>query len=81
MAPAAWGTALCGQSCPDDRCPAVPPTSSTHLCPAVHPPVPPSSETHLCPAVPPTCVHQCHPPVSTSATHQCPSVQPSSAAS
>ncbi|CAI9535525.1 unnamed protein product, partial [Staurois parvus] len=48
--------------CPDDRCPAVPPTSSAHLCPAVRPPVP-RSATHLCPAVPPTCAQQCHPPV------------------
>ncbi|CAI9568564.1 unnamed protein product, partial [Staurois parvus] len=31
--------------CPDDRCPAVPPTSSAHLCPAV----------------PPTCAQQCPP--------------------
>ncbi|CAI9547789.1 unnamed protein product, partial [Staurois parvus] len=65
--------------CPDDRCPAVPPTSSAHLCPAVHPPVPssaptcaqkchlpvPSSATYLCPEVPPTCAQQCHPPVPT----------------
>ncbi|CAI9611624.1 unnamed protein product, partial [Staurois parvus] len=27
-----------------------------------HPPVP-SSTTHMCLAVPPTCAHQCHPPV------------------
>ncbi|CAI9588376.1 unnamed protein product, partial [Staurois parvus] len=38
--------------CPDDRCPAVPHTSSTHLCPAVRPPVPSSA---------PTCAtQQCH---------------------
>ncbi|CAI9572127.1 unnamed protein product [Staurois parvus] len=30
--------------CPDDRCPAVPHTSSAHLCPAVRPPVPPTSQ-------------------------------------
>ncbi|CAI9579099.1 unnamed protein product, partial [Staurois parvus] len=44
--------------CPDDRCPAVPPTSSAHLCPAVRPLAPPTCAqqcTHLCPAV--------HPPV------------------
>ncbi|CAI9611560.1 unnamed protein product, partial [Staurois parvus] len=28
--------------CPDDRCPAVPPTSSAHLCPAVRPLAPPT---------------------------------------
>ncbi|CAI9605731.1 unnamed protein product, partial [Staurois parvus] len=75
--------------------PAVPPTSSAHLCPAVHLPVPSSAltcatqqchtpvssnTTHLCP---PTCTHQCSPavlPVST--TSQCPVVvlsMPSSA--
>ncbi|CAI9552613.1 unnamed protein product, partial [Staurois parvus] len=68
--------------CPDDRCPAVPHTSCAqqcaHLCPAMHPPVPPSSVTtcaqqchHLCPVVPPTCAHQCHPPVPISAAQQC----------
>ncbi|CAI9557201.1 unnamed protein product, partial [Staurois parvus] len=36
--------------CPDDRCPAVPHTSSTHLCPAVRPPVPSNA---------PTCAQQC----------------------
>ncbi|CAI9580918.1 unnamed protein product, partial [Staurois parvus] len=56
--------------CPDDRCPAVPHTSSahpvpsnaptcaqqcTHLCPAMHPPVPSSAST---------CAQQC--------THLCP---------
>ncbi|CAI9590810.1 unnamed protein product, partial [Staurois parvus] len=44
--------------CPDDRCPAVPPASSTHLCPAVRPldlPTCAQQITHLCPAV--------HPPV------------------
>ncbi|CAI9581539.1 unnamed protein product [Staurois parvus] len=30
------------------------------------PPVP-SSAVHLCPSVPPTCAHQCHPPVPISA--------------
>ncbi|CAI9610585.1 unnamed protein product, partial [Staurois parvus] len=49
--------------CPDDRCPAMPPASSAHLCPADHPPVPLCSVTHLCPEVPPTCAQQCHPPV------------------
>ncbi|CAI9579755.1 unnamed protein product, partial [Staurois parvus] len=28
--------------CPDDRCPAVPPASSAHLCPAVRPLAPPT---------------------------------------
>ncbi|CAI9597470.1 unnamed protein product, partial [Staurois parvus] len=55
----------------------------THLCPAVRPPVPPSSvttcaqnsATHLCP---PTCAHQCYPPVHISAAQQfCQSVPPS----
>ncbi|CAI9618847.1 unnamed protein product, partial [Staurois parvus] len=44
--------------CPDDLCPAVPPrkfrlpvpcsapTSSTHLCPADHPPVPTCAAVH-----------------------------------
>ncbi|CAI9540668.1 unnamed protein product, partial [Staurois parvus] len=43
--------------CPDDRCPAVPPTSSAHLCPAVRP------------LALPTCAQQCHTPVP---THLCP---------
>ncbi|CAI9553620.1 unnamed protein product, partial [Staurois parvus] len=52
--------------CPDEQYPAVPPTSSAHLCPAVQPPVPSSAATcaqhcnHLChPAVPHTCAQQC----------------------
>ncbi|CAI9552094.1 unnamed protein product, partial [Staurois parvus] len=50
------------------------------------PPVPLCSVTHLCPEVPPTCAHQCHPPVPTtvvpvSAVYQYPSsVSPISAA-
>ncbi|CAI9610788.1 unnamed protein product [Staurois parvus] len=48
----------------DDQCPAVPPTSSAHLCPAVHPPVP-TSATHLCPPVQPS-----------SAASRCPAVAP-----
>ncbi|CAI9593122.1 unnamed protein product, partial [Staurois parvus] len=57
--------------------PAVPHTSSAHLCPAMHPPVP-SSATHQCSvmhppvprsAPPVTCAN---PPVPTSATHLCP---------
>ncbi|CAI9609455.1 unnamed protein product, partial [Staurois parvus] len=46
----------------DDQCPAVPPASSIHLCPAVRPLAPPTCAqqiTHLCPAV--------HPPVPSSA--------------
>ncbi|CAI9588807.1 unnamed protein product, partial [Staurois parvus] len=42
--------------CPDDRCPAVTPASSAHLCPAVRPlalPTRAQQWTHLCPAVPP----------------------------
>ncbi|CAI9576713.1 unnamed protein product, partial [Staurois parvus] len=54
--------------CPDDRCPAVPPASSAHLCPAVRPLAPPTCAqqcTHLCPAV--------HPPVPLcNFTHLCP---------
>ncbi|CAI9576998.1 unnamed protein product, partial [Staurois parvus] len=50
------------QQCPH-LCPAVPPPvplcSATYLCPEV-PPTCASSATHLCP---PTCAHQCHPPV------------------
>ncbi|CAI9592869.1 unnamed protein product, partial [Staurois parvus] len=49
---------LSDQRGPDDRCPAVPPASSAHLCPAVRPLAPPTCAqqiTHLCPAV--------HPPV------------------
>ncbi|CAI9585242.1 unnamed protein product, partial [Staurois parvus] len=61
--------------------PSSAPTSSAHLCPAVHPPVPLYSATHLCPA---TCAaHQC-PPTSAqvSAVYQYPSsVSPISAAS
>ncbi|CAI9620521.1 unnamed protein product, partial [Staurois parvus] len=44
----------CDDQCPDDRCPAVPPASSAHLCPAVRPLAPPTCAqqiTHLCPAV------------------------------
>ncbi|CAI9592997.1 unnamed protein product, partial [Staurois parvus] len=44
--------------CPDDRCPAVPPTSSAHLCPAVRPPVPSSA-----PSCAQQCTQQCHPAV------------------
>ncbi|CAI9583053.1 unnamed protein product, partial [Staurois parvus] len=59
--------------------PSSAPTSSAHLCPAVHPPVPSSAPTcatlqctHLChSAVSHTCAHQCHPPVP---THLCPPV-------
>ncbi|CAI9607063.1 unnamed protein product, partial [Staurois parvus] len=65
--------------CPDDQCPAVPPTSSAHLCPELRPPVPSSAPTcaqqctHLChSAVPPTCAQKCHLPVPSSATHLCP---------
>ncbi|CAI9586570.1 unnamed protein product, partial [Staurois parvus] len=52
--------------CPDDRCPAVPPASSAHLCPAVRPLAPPTCAqqcTHLCPAVHPCATLQCHLPV------------------
>ncbi|CAI9607874.1 unnamed protein product, partial [Staurois parvus] len=69
--------------CPDDRCPAVPPASSAHLCPPVRPLAPPTCAqqiTHLCPAVhppvpssAPTCATlQCHLPVPRSATYMCP---------
>ncbi|CAI9592205.1 unnamed protein product, partial [Staurois parvus] len=67
--------------CPDDRCPAVPPTSSAHLCPAVRPLAPPTSAqqcTHLCPAVPPpvplcSATYLC-PEVPPTCAHQCPAV-------
>ncbi|CAI9556629.1 unnamed protein product [Staurois parvus] len=76
--------------CPDDWCPAVPPASSAHLCPAVRPLAPPTCAqqiTHLCPAVhpplqssAPTCATlQCHLPVPRSATYLCPAVSPTCA--
>ncbi|CAI9614606.1 unnamed protein product, partial [Staurois parvus] len=52
--------------------------SSTTTCAQQCPPVPPSSATHLCPAVPTSATKKCHLPVPSSTTHQCPSVQPSS---
>ncbi|CAI9536043.1 unnamed protein product, partial [Staurois parvus] len=64
--------------CPDDQCPAVPPTSSVHLCLAVHPPVPSSAPP--VPSSAPTCAtQQCHTPVLRSATYLCPAVPPTCA--
>ncbi|CAI9571491.1 unnamed protein product, partial [Staurois parvus] len=52
--------------------PSSAPTSSAHLCPAVHPPVPLCSATYLCPEVPPTCAHhQCRQSVPSSDASQC----------
>ncbi|CAI9591619.1 unnamed protein product [Staurois parvus] len=61
------------------QCPAVPPASSAHLCPAVSPTCAQQC-THLChSAVSHTCAQKCHPPVPSSATHLCPPVPPTCA--
>ncbi|CAI9605099.1 unnamed protein product, partial [Staurois parvus] len=67
--------------CPNDGCPAVPPTSSAHLCPLVPPncaqkcrPPVPISATHLCPSVPTSATSQCRPTMPSSCASQCPAV-------